>query len=263
MTDEELLKRELNWIQPARRADLKWSPRPPGRNVMNAFGALLFLVGLGLASRTWNVPGASELGNLLRAILSSTAAWIFAVWASRRLWILIGPVGRAVLRPVGALGGSVALFMVVLAGLVAAALLLAPLHAVASKFDELRAPKSDEQRAPPKYVSGPREAAEFAVLSAPDGGLVEAAVEEGRALCAARGPGWRLPRKKDGPFLTENVRISEVRFGAALLAEEEDTGGQMMGKFTWNPSTEALQAGFVPNPGELPRFRGKVVCVNR
>jgi len=115
---DELLERELSWTEPWR--DVRFvKTRPAGVNAMNAIAAVVALVCLGLSLQlVGNVSAERTPGRLVLFTFFCVASGVFGVWASRRIWRVIGRVGRAIVRPFGLLGPMPLVVMSIIGGAV-------------------------------------------------------------------------------------------------------------------------------------------------
>jgi len=203
---DELLERELSWTEPWR--DVRFvKTRPAGVNAMNAIAAVVALVCLGLSLQlVGNVSAERTPGRLVLFTFFCVASGVFGVWASRRIWRVIGRVGRAIARPFGLLGPMPLVVMSIIGGAV-----LLRLPGVAA--DRKAAEAGDV------YLG-----VEFAPVTEASGALRKLTRAEALEACTAMGARWRLPASGDEAFLRERLLRSTLR-RAPIHAEGTDPGG--------------------------------------
>jgi hypothetical protein len=202
--DEDLLAHELSWVDPEPHRDHRWlRTRPAGTNVMFALTGVFALVGISLyLSRLGPVDTQRGLGSVV-AFGAVAILWcVVSHWLSRRLWIAIGPGLRAALRPIGVTGP-----------LVTALILLVVWGTGWAVLKHARESSSIEEF----LLGGPLEGDDWRVTHIRQGNNVKlfyVSFLEAKAHCVQLGPGWRLPRHEDAPFLDQRLKAFVFRKGA-------------------------------------------------
>jgi hypothetical protein len=180
MSDEEELRRELNWIDPDPQRDRRiFKTRPSGVNAMNAIAGIFWLIGVALGlAYVERVTGAGAVAFCLVAGLLA----ILSVAISRRLWIGMGSTLRTLLRPFGLLGP---LPLLVLLGF--------------SVLVGLNLWRRGLSPSPPQAASAPKQAKAVAIAPPPPPPKLRTLKLVGKApkaevtsRCATEGPGWAL-----------------------------------------------------------------------
>ena len=202
MNDDELLERELNYRPPQRDTRLL-KTHPPGYNVLSGISAFFLVGGFILGGLPVQIALGANGG--IPAILSGTVVGLLLAFTiPRKLWIGIGPSGRALLRPFGCMG-SFAIWMMCLLAL-AVVVNLGKFFAGGGSVTSAVAVRGDN----------------WQVICNPEGvgHARDLTLAEARRACAALGPGWRLPEAEDLEFVKTN--LTGLMWRSARFRLDED-----------------------------------------
>lgn len=202
MNDQELLERELNYRPPQRDTRLI-KTHPPGYNVVTGLSGVFLVAGFILGG----FPVQKALGpdGAIPAIIAgSLVGLLLAFRIPRKIWVLIGPAGRSLLRPLGCLG-SFAIWILCLVGLAVVVNLGKFLSGGGSLAGAVAVRGETWQ-----VICDPKR---------PGAGL-NLSLAEARRACAALGPEWRLVRAEDLGFVQSNLTGLMWRSDRFRLDEE-------------------------------------------
>lgn len=239
MSDDELLEQELNYVKPARDTRF-FKTHPAGYNVLTALGALLGLFGFVLGGvATTAALGREGLSPLLSGAVGLVLAIFLGGMLPPMLWRAIGPLGRAMLRPLGSLGAGPVVIVAVLGFAVAVGSV--KMLAGGASFQQI-------------LSGGPLQGDDWQILSDSPKGTSQARkmpLGEARLACAALGKGWRLPGKEDIEFVNQRVTAYHWRrcrfYLESAQPEQQEYLGYNKRKHIWelfltpgNPSAQVL-----------------------
>jgi hypothetical protein len=173
---------------------------------MNAIAGLLWLAMLGgylqVTKRFSTEQGLTPMLVFFGVLFLGS---IVSYWASRRIWVGIGPGPRMVLRKFGVLGS----FPIIAFGVVGVALIFA----LPTIRKELAAVKQSRSFEGAEYVP---------ILDAAQKNFVPMTATQAEAACAERGAAWRLPPAADVDFL--NRRLLGRRYKHTLSTATSEPG---------------------------------------
>ncbi|MBS2035418.1 hypothetical protein JST97_10540 [bacterium] len=213
MNEDELLEKELNYRPPQRDTRLI-KTHPPGYNVLSGISAFFLVGGFILGGLPVQLALGQNAG--IPAILSgAVVGLLLAFTVPRKLWVGIGPTGRAMLRPFGCMG-SFAIWMMCLVAL-AVVVNLGKFFAGGGSVAGAVALRGDN----------------WQVICNPDrlGDARNLTLAEARRACAALGPEWRLPKAEDLGFVQAN--LTGLMWRSARFRLDEDGPNQRF--FEYNP----------------------------
>jgi hypothetical protein len=249
--DDELLARELNEqedvFENGRWRKRRFYERSAGGNVMLAWACVLWLVMLALT--TTALGRMQDLAAVGACILFGIEGLV-AIWLSRVLWRLIGPMPRTALRWAARFW-----FIAIPLLCIVSARIVAPLLAMRERARRVAAGATAEQAS--AGVVGATQGVNWRMVLGGTQGYRRVSREEARHACAALGTDFRLPRINDLATLTPTPHAPD-----ALLFWLEEQGPTPFFTLRSHERGPAHPSAATLNSGTKDTVTAAVFCVN-
>lgn len=224
--DHAQLEAELHYKQPVHDTRLI-KTRPPGSNILIASGGILFLLGFTFSGQIFARFFSTHLfGRLAAAGLATLVGGFLGFSIPPRIWRALGPTARALLRPLGYLGGAPFFFFLLfcLAGVAAGIRTTEGLLRGEISFADLKKLTQTHPMEGPDWQPLWMEHSKTAPPGAKRDFAMKTYAEAQTACEDELGPGWRLPTQADLGFLDTRIQHRGLRRIPFMLEDSKVPG---------------------------------------